>query len=248
MSLFASVRNLVQSPTEIKVRQATDDNDTIGATGTLMNEISILTYSPKTLKEIVQVIKKRLHNFIGFHDNKKLTHKNCIMVLKTVTLISYLLNNGSNQFVEWLKNNQTVFKTLQLFYKDDQDANLCDQIRNISTDIYGLLQDDDLLENRRTDVIQFRSSISSPGRKSTDNSHLKQNDPSLKSNISHSFELNRRISSSTRPYVPSRFSLDPLTEEDLTIEHQSIDSAVKITSRSTRTALRSRFHSNNPFN
>ena len=113
MPLLDSVRTLVQSTTELKVKQATDENESSGATGTLMNEISVLTYSPKTLKEIVQVVRKRLMGH-----GRRNSHKICIHLVK--------------------------------------------------------IKDDDLLENRRAEVIQFRSSISSPGRKSTDNSHLKK--------------------------------------------------------------------------
>ncbi|CCE63510.1 hypothetical protein TPHA_0F00230 [Tetrapisispora phaffii CBS 4417] len=171
MPLFDSVRNFVQSPTESKVRQATDDDETSGATGTLMNEISVLTYSPKTLKEIVQILKKRLTGY-----SKKNSHKNCVHILKTLTLITYLINNGSNDFIAWTRSNIMLFEYLKNFEVQNlEDEKMGQQIVFICNDICNIINDDDMLEQKRKDVVQFRSSISFPGRKSTDNSHIKTN-------------------------------------------------------------------------
>lgn len=170
MPLLDSVKSFVQSTTELKVRQATDESENSGATGTLMNEISVLTYSPKTLKEIVQVIRKRLTG-----NGRKTSHKNCIHLVKTLTLISYLLNNGSNEFIAWVRSSIFIIECLRNFQTQDRaDEKICRQIRLISNDLCLLIRDDALLEQRRKEVGVFRSSISTPGRKSTDNSHLKK--------------------------------------------------------------------------
>lgn len=170
MPLLDSVRTLVQSTTELKVKQATDENESSGATGTLMNEISVLTYSPKTLKEIVQVVRKRLMGH-----GRRNSHKICIHLVKTLTLVTYLMNNGSNDFIAWVRGNMALVDCLKEFnVQDRNDEKIGQQIRAMSQDLCTLIKDDDLLENRRAEVIQFRSSISSPGRKSTDNSHLKK--------------------------------------------------------------------------
>lgn len=170
MPLLDSVKSFVQSTTEQKVRQATDESENSGATGTLMNEISVLTYSPKTLKEIIQVIRKRLTG-----NGRKNSHKNCIHLVKTLTLVSYLMNNGSNDFIAWVRSSIFVIECLTNFQAQDRsDEQIGKQIRLISNDLCALIKDDTLLEQRRKDVGAFRSSISSPGRKSTDNSHLKK--------------------------------------------------------------------------
>lgn len=172
-SLLNNVKNLVHSPTEIKVRQATNENENFGATGTLMNEISVLTYSPRTLKEIIPIVRKRL--LLGCN-KKSVSHKNCIMLVKTLTLVSYLLNNGSNDFIRWSMSNIDIFQTLRRLPQSavdlETDGRLYAQIIGLARDITQLVQNPELLEQRRHDVVQFRSSISSPGRKSTDNSHL----------------------------------------------------------------------------
>ncbi|CCK72366.1 Ent4p KNAG_0J02870 [Huiozyma naganishii CBS 8797] len=179
MPLFDSVRNFVNSTTELKVKQATDDSEVLSSsTGTVMNEISVLTYSPKTLKEIQSVLRKRFHLMSTLP--RKVLHRSCLIVLKTLTLILFLLNNGSNAFVSWIKSNVGAFEPLQnvpiteFSFTDKADLPMYEQIRQSASDILQLIGDDNLLEERRRDVIQFRSSISSPGRKSTDNSHLQK--------------------------------------------------------------------------
>lgn len=236
MSAFlSSVKNFVQSPTELKVRQATDENETFGATGTLMNEISVLTYSSKTLKEIIQVVRKKL--LLGYNKRTN-THKNCIILLKTLTLVSYLMNNGSNEFISWVKSNIDIFEHLNQITPRatdrKNDTGMVNQISVTSKDITMLINDDELLEQRRRDVIQFRSSISSPGRKSTDNSHLKNNDSSRSGpekygdptssprvihsgtyqRVSHSLDLQMNNNPLRNTGEYSRTALDPLREED----------------------------------
>ncbi|CCD26202.1 Ent4p NDAI_0H00280 [Naumovozyma dairenensis CBS 421] len=199
MPLFDTVKNFVQTPTESKVKQATDDNETTGATGTLMNEISVLTYSPKTLKDIIQVIKKRLSSATS--SNKKLSHKTSVYIIKTLTLISYLINNGSNEFIEWLRLNfylvENITKKCNFQLQDNSaDSKMIGQIKVIAEDMTNLINNENLLEQRRKDVIQFRSSISSPGRKSTDNSHLRNS--FTKSDV---MMVNRSSSNSERYFI-----------------------------------------------
>ncbi|CAI4612881.1 CQS_1a_G0033730.mRNA.1.CDS.1 [Saccharomyces cerevisiae] len=221
MPLLDTFKSFIQSPTESKVKQATNEDETSGATGTLMNEISILTYSPKTVREIIQVIRKRL--LLG--QNRRNSHRNCIQVMKTLTLVSYLMNNGSNEFIKWLKGNMILIEILEDFQvQDSRDERKAEDIQKLSRNVLGLLQDDGLLEKQRKDVIQFRSSISTPGRKSTDNSHLKleemRNELTRQSlekkakppTTSTSLDFQRQRTRNTHEYA--RFSLDPLAEED----------------------------------
>ena len=137
-------KGFLLSPTELKVRQATDDNELAGATGTLMNEISVLTYSKKTLKDVIQVIRKRLSGV-----NKRNSHRTCLHVLKTLTLVSYLLNNGSNDFIAWLKSSKYVIEYLSSFEaQSSSDEPMVNQIRFLCNDIITLLEDEELLEKR----------------------------------------------------------------------------------------------------
>ncbi|SSD61355.1 uncharacterized protein SCODWIG_03116 [Saccharomycodes ludwigii] len=246
--MFRSLKNLGASSTEIKVKQLTSDSESNGSTMTssLMNEISILTYSSKTLREITQVLRKRLQLITNLMNQpiptsqlpnslrkqQQLKHqrneneninavymsitgnsvlkKYCIQILKTLTLIGYLINNGSNEFIEWGKHscyimeplcdievihngnhiaspNSSSFSSSSFFHSNnsngtegiassthDNDNMLLLQIRRLAVQLVTILNDDALLEKRRHDLIEFRSSISTPGKKSTDNSHLKR--------------------------------------------------------------------------
>lgn len=252
-----TVRGFMLSTTELKVRQATDDNEMAGATGTLMNEISVLTYSKKTLKDVIQVIRKRLSGI-----NKKNNHKNCLHVLKTLTLVSYLLNNGSNDFIAWLKSTKYVIEYLANFEAQaDSDEPMVKQIRFLCTDICTLLEDEELLEKRRRDIIQFRSSISSPGRKSTDNSHIKSYDRQFQLNRPqsekffddnedvHYIEAGERLddlldSSDTK--LKKRILRRPLTSVSRT-QLESLQEEENITSKENSPEKEYKFSLNNPF-
>ncbi|SMN20455.1 similar to Saccharomyces cerevisiae YLL038C ENT4 Protein of unknown function, contains an N-terminal epsin-like domain [Maudiozyma saulgeensis] len=251
MSMFlSSVKNFVQSPTELKVKQATDEDENIGATATLMNEISVLTYSPKTLKEIIPIIKKKL--LLGYN-KRNINHKNCIMLLKTLTLVSYLMNNGSNDFVSWVKSNIDVFSHLNKLSQNvadkKNDIGLMTQIIATSKDITLLINDDDLLEKRRRDVVQFRSSISSPGRKSTDNSHLRSieltrigsdkysnNGQNKVNNLSSSNNNNNNSSSSNGS--PLILQSGPLQRTSHSLDLRINNNPIRNTGEYSRTSLR----------
>ncbi|SCW01104.1 LAFE_0D05160g1_1 [Lachancea fermentati] len=249
MSLFKSVRTIGQSQTEIKVRKATDDDESSGATGTLMSELSVLTYSPKTLREITQVIRKRLNG-----NYRKSSHKNAVHMLKTLTLISYLVNNGSNEFVAWIRAYAYLVDTLKEFDVSDRgDAQMAEQIRILSAKLSTILRDDELLKQRRNDLTQFRSSISTPGRKSTDNSHLKVQHPNkLPQREAIRGTRSLEISRTPRYGVDHQalpLTLDPLAEEE-SVDKENND-AVFFHPRDENGEFRrrgvTRFHANNPF-
>lgn len=261
MSFIRSVRNMGQSTTEVKVKKATDDDEYSGATGALMNEISVLTYSTKTLREITQVIHRRLSG-----NYRKSSHRNAVHTLKTLTLISYLINNGSNDFVSWIRQYAYLVDTLREFnVSADKDRKMAEQVRMLSIKLSKLLKDDLMLQERRRELTQFRSSISTPGRKSTDNSHLKVHHPNkpnhhnTHSNGYYDYVAKRNtksldIKGTPRHSLgnqPRKFPLGPLTEEeDVEKENNATDSNAAYESQHERFYKRrgiTRLVSNNPF-
>ncbi|CDO92976.1 unnamed protein product [Kluyveromyces dobzhanskii CBS 2104] len=170
MSFFKGLKRVGQSTTQLKVKQATDSDESYGATGSLMNELSVLTYSEKSASEIYEVIRKRLMNGSSRLKN---SHDSVVQVLKTLTLVEHLLYNGSKEFVLWMRRHQAYIEPLKEYRgNNDKDKSKVKQIRTLSGEIAKNLKDDNFLEQRRLGIIMFRSSISTPGRKSTDNSHL----------------------------------------------------------------------------
>lgn len=169
MLLFDSVKSLIQSPAELKVLQATNEDDITKAMGTLMHEISVLTYNPKALQEITKVLKLRL----TVH-GRRLSHKESVHILKTLTLVRYLITSGSDQFLAWVRSNLDMYECLKnVRAQAASDAPLVSQIRSMPDHIRRYIMDDELVERRRAEVAQFRASILSPGRKFTDNSHIR---------------------------------------------------------------------------
>lgn len=167
MAFIKTMKGMVQSATEMKVKEATNSSTKSGATGSVMNEISIMTFSPRAFEDVVLVIRKRLMN-------KKPSQSNSIHILKTLTLVSYLLNNSSSYFIEWIKRNAQLVEPFTTFTLPPQLAKRQEETQHLATTILQLLQDDELLEKRRSEVVEFRSSISTPGRISTDNSHIRR--------------------------------------------------------------------------
>ncbi|CEP60562.1 Ent4p LALA0_S01e13762g [Lachancea lanzarotensis] len=214
MSILKSVKTLGQTSTEIKVREATDDNQYTGATGSLMSELSVLTYSPKTLREITQVIRKRLSG-----NYRKSSQVNAIHILKTLTLVSYLINSGSNEFISWVRSYAYLVNTLKEFTIGSRgNETMASQIRRLAFSLSELLRDDELLRKRRSDITLFRSSISTPGRKSTDNSHLRlvsgNTDARTHENHKRSLDSSRWHGESSHRQPMDPVVLGPVREEE----------------------------------
>ncbi|AAS51167.1 ACL061Cp [Eremothecium gossypii ATCC 10895] len=162
MLLPDSVKYLGSSPTAAKVRKATDDNEFVGASSALISEITILTYSCKTLLDVTRVLKKRLSG-----NANKSSHKNAVHILKALTLTNYLIANGSEDFVQWLQGCAVLLRRLKDFTTgNERDSHMASQIRSFSLSLLELMQNPALLEDHRRSVVRFRSSISTPGYKS----------------------------------------------------------------------------------
>ncbi|XP_053113059.1 ENTH domain-containing protein 1 isoform X2 [Hemicordylus capensis] len=91
MALRRHMKNFVKhySEAEIKVREATS-NDPWGPSSSLMLEISDLTYNTASLSEIMNMIWHRMNDH----------GKNWRHVYKSLTLLDYLLKNGSKKVIQ----------------------------------------------------------------------------------------------------------------------------------------------------
>ncbi|AMD21025.1 HEL256Cp [Eremothecium sinecaudum] len=168
MPLLDAVKNLGTSSTVAKVKTATDENRNAGVSTSLITQICVLTYTPNTLREIIQLLRKRLIN-----NSKKNSHKSTVRLLKTITLITFLVSNGSEEFVSWLKESLVLIESLQTFSTTDKnDQKMIEHIQTLSKKLCSVLKDPNLLAKRKEDLNMFKLSISTPGRKSTDSVHL----------------------------------------------------------------------------
>ncbi|RKP35004.1 ENTH-domain-containing protein, partial [Dimargaris cristalligena] len=111
--MFNKVKNVVMNYTEmeIKVNEATN-GDAWGASSTLMKEIAQATYSFQNFNEIMPCIYKRFSECEA-HQWRQ--------IYKALTLLEYLLKNGSDRVVDDVKAHITTIKMLRSFHHiDDQ--------------------------------------------------------------------------------------------------------------------------------
>uniref|UniRef100_A0A8C0JF52 ENTH domain-containing protein n=1 Tax=Chelonoidis abingdonii TaxID=106734 RepID=A0A8C0JF52_CHEAB len=105
------VKNFVKnySDSEVKVREATS-NDPWGPSSSLMLEISDLTYNTLSLLEIMNMIWHRMND----------QGKNWRHVYKSLTLLDYLIKNGSKKVIQHCREGLYNIQTLKDFHYIDE--------------------------------------------------------------------------------------------------------------------------------
>ncbi|XP_077315042.1 epsin-3 [Lithobates pipiens] len=151
-SIRRQVKNIVHnySDAEVKVREATS-NDPWGPSATLMSEIAQMTYSAEIYPEVMMMVWRRLN------DNGK----NWRHVYKGLTLLDYLIKNGSNKVVQECKENVIAVQTLkdfQFFDRDGRDQGI--NVREKAKVIVALLKDEERLKQERAQATTTRRRMS----------------------------------------------------------------------------------------
>ncbi|XP_069347607.1 ENTH domain-containing protein 1 [Eulemur rufifrons] len=141
MAFRRQVKNFVKnySDAEIKVREATS-NDPWGPSSSLMLDISDLTFNTISLSEIMNMLWQRLSDH----------GKNWRHVYKSLTLMDYLIKNGSKKVIQHCREGFCNLQTLKNFQHIDEAGK--DQgyhIREKSKQVITLLMDEQLLYKER---------------------------------------------------------------------------------------------------
>ncbi|XP_047598372.1 ENTH domain-containing protein 1 isoform X5 [Lutra lutra] len=141
MAFRRQVKNFVKnySDAEIKVREATS-NDPWGPSSSLMLDISDLTFNTISLSEIMSMLWQRLNDH----------GKNWRHVYKSLTLMDYLIKNGSKKVIQHCREGFCNLQTLKDFQHIDEAGK--DQgyyIREKSKQVITLLMDEQLLHRER---------------------------------------------------------------------------------------------------
>ncbi|GAA6039028.1 hypothetical protein JCM8097_000160 [Rhodosporidiobolus ruineniae] len=146
------------SDVQTKVRDATS-NDPWGPSGTQMSEIAALTFNQNDFVEIIEMLDKRLND----------KGKNWRHVFKSLTVLDYILHAGSENVVQYFRENLYIIKTLKEFqyideYGKDQGAN----VRQKAKDITNLLLDEKRMKSQRATRKDMRNRMAgeSSGRDS----------------------------------------------------------------------------------
>ncbi|XP_073444156.1 epsin-3 isoform X2 [Dendrobates tinctorius] len=150
-SLRRQVKNIVHnySDAEVKVREATS-NDPWGPSTTLMNEIAQMTHSPE-FPGVMMMVWRRLND----------SGKNWRHVYKGLTLLDYLIKNGSNKVVQECNENIIAVQTLKDFQfldRDGKDHGI--NVREKAKQIVSLLKDEERIKQERAQAQTTRRRLS----------------------------------------------------------------------------------------
>ncbi|EPZ35995.1 ENTH-domain-containing protein [Rozella allomycis CSF55] len=126
---------------ESKVRDATN-SDPWGASSTLMQEIAQATYSYSSNQEILTTISKRLG---------EKTWRN---IYKALTLLEYLIKNGSESVVEYSQQHLFELKALDSYqFTDEKGKDQGINVRKRSQEIIALLSDPQKIKFERDKAV-----------------------------------------------------------------------------------------------
>ncbi|XP_075702050.1 epsin-3 [Rhinoderma darwinii] len=169
-SLRRQVKNIVHnySDAEVKVREATS-NDPWGPSSSLMTDIAQMTYSAE-YPEVMIMVWRRLND----------SGKNWRHVYKGLTLLDYLIKNGSNKVLQECNENIIAVQTLKDFQfldRDGKDHGL--NVREKAKQIVSLLKDEERLKQERAQAQTTRRRMSQVTA-AVDSSHrLRYNEASV---------------------------------------------------------------------
>ncbi|XP_075034017.1 epsin-3 [Mixophyes fleayi] len=179
-SIRRQVKNIVHnySEAEVKVREATS-NDPWGPSTSLMAEISQMTYNAEAYPEVMVMVWRRLND----------SGKNWRHVYKGLTLLDYLIKNGSNHVLTDCHENLITVQTLKDFQFLDRDGK--DQginVREKAKQIVSLLKDEERVKQERAQANTTRRRMSQV-TSAIDSSHrLRYNEASVDSSLSPELE------------------------------------------------------------
>ena len=136
-SVLRSAKNFTFGFTDmqIKTREATS-NDPGGPTTHAMNEIASATFDELKFREVMSILRKRLNDH----------GKNWRHVYKSLLIIDYCIQFGSERVIDYALTNIQLIKTLKEFqYTDTQGRDHGAAVRQKSRELTALLLDMDQL-------------------------------------------------------------------------------------------------------
>ncbi|QPG73232.1 hypothetical protein FOA43_000539 [Brettanomyces nanus] len=139
--------------------EATDSNSW-GPTSVELNELSHLTFRIKDLSIICKLLIKRLKG------------TNPVQVLKALTVVYFLLQTGSGEFLSWLYREKYLIRSLIEYQvnttkKREALAKVCSNVRQKASDISRLLDNKELLLAKRDEFRNLRLDMKLPTPRSS---------------------------------------------------------------------------------
>jgi hypothetical protein len=139
---------MAKNPLEKALNEATSDVNW-NASNKVLQEIADHTYSFGDFTEVMKHIWKRLSS----------ERKNWRRILKTLSLIEYLIKNGSPRCIQEFRDEIYQIRTLQDFshYEDGQDRGAA--IREVSKRVVTLLNDEQKIDEERKKSQELRERL-----------------------------------------------------------------------------------------
>ncbi|GAA5857117.1 hypothetical protein JCM8547_007969 [Rhodosporidiobolus lusitaniae] len=186
--VLRGVKNSVKGYTETqsKVRDATS-NDPWGPSGTQMSEIAALTFNQNDFVEIIEMLDKRLND----------KGKNWRHVFKSLTVLDYILHAGSENVVQYFRENLYIVKTLKEFqYIDETGKDQGANVRQKAKDISNLLLDEKRMKSQRATRKDMRNRMA--GERSDSDRDRQRERPSRSTPPNGDADLQAAIEASKR--------------------------------------------------
>ncbi|KAJ1509462.1 hypothetical protein HMI55_007373, partial [Coelomomyces lativittatus] len=175
-----SMKNVAKGYTElqIKVREATS-NDPWGPSTELMHQIAQHSHTSSDFTEIMQILSKRLNDH----------GRNWRHVYKALILLDYLILCGSEQVVEYAKENSYVVKTLKEFQYVQDSVDYGANVRQKAQELTELLADPHRYKRERQERPESNYQIMSDRYASADESYRNMSTGELKRSSTSSSDL-----------------------------------------------------------
>ncbi|KAI0460836.1 hypothetical protein LJB42_001483 [Komagataella kurtzmanii] len=195
------------SNVELRIKHATN-NELWGPTADELQYISQHTFDPRKLQTILSVLRKRL---------LKTKNKQWKSLLKSLTVILFCLQSGSNEFVNYWKRNCYLINTLKEFQYGDQEMQSLN-IRNKARYVSYLLTEEEKLASKREDYHKLRTQMTKPGVKKNSQkgyANIDSDDEELTEALD--FKLAPRSTKSldiTRSGLPQQYNFENVLSSD----------------------------------
>lgn len=140
--LWDKATNIVMnySETETKVIEATND-DSWGPSGTVLQELSQLSYSNQYYNELMGMLWKRC-----FGQDPRYWRR----VYKSLLVLNYLIKNGSEKVLLSTREHLFDLRSLENFiYRDELGKDQGINVRHKVKEIIGFIQDEDRIREER---------------------------------------------------------------------------------------------------
>lgn len=207
--------------TEAKIRNATN-SDPLGPYNKQLLDILVLSYNHKSLKVITSNLSKRISTLLDKNESKgPLGRSNSInkdkvylTVLKSLSVIIYLLEYGSELFITWL--NEHYERYIHPLFKVKVNFKFEQPIKSKLLSIKNYHENSLELKNLRTNLSKLRQDLSKPGVVEYKSSPIPDNLQSY----NYSYKRSSKSLDLPRPQTTSFGGLPPLAEES-SLQHSN---------------------------